>query len=564
MKLTSAQAAKFRDQTLRDTIHYARNVLNFTWANVSIRRPDGKVVGVREVGPEWGISYEVEGHQKMARALDGDSSFVMILMPRGALKSTGLTAFVAKEITRDRDLKVAYFMDTSDKAAEKLEEIKRIFETNKNIDALWGDLRGDKWTNSGFILKGRTMSGDPNASLAVGSPNSSPTGKHYDLIVLDDLVNEETMRQEGGMAKVIAFYVKIQPLLNPGGRIVIAGTRYGEEDLYGWILKNFAEDYEVVTVDCGMEIERDEADREILVGEPTFKHLNRVFLERQLKTMGVKAFCHQYLNRPVSSTRQVFHRHHFEYLPWERWMEELSVYGITDTATSTDDDACRSVFGIIGIDRRDTAYLLDIWFGRVLPGDYVRIACDMLEKWDQRVRIKKILMEVTTANQVFAPLFQRAFDDRQIRFQWENINRGGVSALAKDRRIERLHDRFDGGRFKVVDTIPTHLGDELVFRPNGVKDDNDLWQPDGELVRQFVSWPGTKSKDIPDAIADIDHIDGKNGRICSGMGVKAAKRAKSLAGRKGQRINRSRLPSGRRNGDLSANPWSQWAKRLSG
>lgn len=563
MKLTAEQASVLRGKLERDTIGFSR-FIGFNWANVGYRDENGVLKGKKVSGPEWGISYEVEGHVQMASALDSGASMILILMPRGSLKSTFLTGFAAKEGLRDRDLKIFYGMDVAEKAEGKIEEIRQIYEANKDIRALWGDVRDTPWRKGEFKLSGRQLAGDPNPTFAAGGPNKSPTGRHFDIIILDDLENEDTVKEPEQMEKVKAFYRKMQPVLNPGGRIIVCGTRYADEDLYGWLMKEFAEDFQIVTVDCGMEVEQDENGREYLVGTPTFGHLDEDFLNRQLKSMGLQWFTSQYLNRCLAATRQAFFREHFKTERWERWMEELSVYVITDTATSTDPDACQSVCGILGLDSHDTAYLLDLWFGRALPADYTRVLCDMLERWDQRVRIKKILMENIGLNQVYRPLIEAEWKRRRMRpFVWESINRGGVSALAKDRRIERLHGRFKDGRFVVVDTVPTYIGNDLVFRPNGFRDEETgIMLPDGELVRQFIRWPATQSKDIPDAIADIDHIDGKGARLCTGMGIRQAKRAKALARRRGQRVGRERLPRFAREGDLSVDPFQAFANRL--
>jgi hypothetical protein len=70
--------------------------------------------------------------------------------------------------------------------------------------------------------------------MGVGGPIIS---KHYDVIILDDIIDEENARTEEQREKMRVWYYKsLLPCLEPYGEIHILGTRYHPYDLYHELL----------------------------------------------------------------------------------------------------------------------------------------------------------------------------------------------------------------------------------------------------------------------------------------------------------------------------------------
>ncbi len=77
---------------------------------------------------------------------------------------------------------------------------------------------------------------DPTISTA--GIDTGKTGSHCDIMVFDDLITPETVNTSEQMAKITSSYRDCLPLLDPGGVIVIVGTRYAMGDLYQHIIEN--------------------------------------------------------------------------------------------------------------------------------------------------------------------------------------------------------------------------------------------------------------------------------------------------------------------------------------
>lgn len=74
-------------------------------------------------------------------------------------------------------------------------------------------------------------------AMGVGGPIIS---KHYDTIILDDIIDEENARTQEQREKMRVWYYKsLLPCLEPEGEIHILGTRYHPYDLYHTLLTSF-------------------------------------------------------------------------------------------------------------------------------------------------------------------------------------------------------------------------------------------------------------------------------------------------------------------------------------
>jgi hypothetical protein len=83
----------------------------------------------------------------------------------------------------------------------------------------------------------RTRKHLKEATVTAASPRAVTTGQHYDLIVaFDDLVTAVNYRNVELLDKLETDFYHLQPLLDPGGEVIVTGTRYSFADLYARIL----------------------------------------------------------------------------------------------------------------------------------------------------------------------------------------------------------------------------------------------------------------------------------------------------------------------------------------
>lgn len=116
-------------------------------------------------------------------------------------KSSLITcAGVIQEVLIDPELTVAIFSGTQKSARKFLHQIKREFETNPILraayaDVVWTNPKQDapRWGLDGIVL--RRASNPKEATVeAWGLIDGMPTGGHYGLLVYDDIVTLETVR----------------------------------------------------------------------------------------------------------------------------------------------------------------------------------------------------------------------------------------------------------------------------------------------------------------------------------------------------------------------------------
>lgn len=169
---------------------------------------------------------------------------------RGGGKSTCLT--VAKsvfKILKNPDVKILIASKTHQFAKDVLKEIKGHLEKNETLIEIFGPQVGKKWDTSEIIVAGRTKIQKESTVSTIGA-GGQVIGKHYDVIYVDDLVDEANSRTQYMRDQLRVFYYKtLMPTLEPGGELHVIGTRYHYGDLYGHLQRNEMETcYQVIPV----------------------------------------------------------------------------------------------------------------------------------------------------------------------------------------------------------------------------------------------------------------------------------------------------------------------------
>jgi phage terminase large subunit-like protein len=104
----------------------------------------------------------------------------------------------------------------------------------------WEDRPQDLGTTEYFSLPCYTAK-TVEHSFTVISADSKFSGLHFDVEVLDDLVNNDNFRNAGALENCFQTYLQASPLLVARGTQVICGTRYDGEDTYGRIIASATE-----------------------------------------------------------------------------------------------------------------------------------------------------------------------------------------------------------------------------------------------------------------------------------------------------------------------------------
>lgn len=507
-----------------DTGFFARRVLGLDYDEVIVRGENGRDEKRRINAPHGGIRNNGP-HLEMTQFLDThNGKHKLLLAPRGSYKSSMAVALAIRKIIQNRRFRIFYGMYTKNEAMTKVMALRDTLVDNPIIKAMWGDLRGNKWTEDGFRIKGA----DSSAQTLTVEPfgvDKPKTGGHPDMIIGDDLVTQENTRTPEKMMQVRNVIEHMIPLLNPGSIIVLVGTLYDPGDAYHWLMgPEHEQDWEVLNIDSGTEMLRDEAGNYYLRstmphGGPRFPHITIEDQARRLRGMGQQLFSSQYLNRITQGLNQPFERGHF--LPChlsDRQIACLSGYVMMDTATSTNTDSCYSVIAYGGFDDRDRFYLLDLRVGKWEPDEVVRQYVGTLQQWSTRAYHRGEMLEINAANMVYQKTFEEAARAAGIRSNIIRVSRPASDAN-KEARILGLSPRFRAGKFFVNSTVRrtyrSNAGESVLWNPEGWRDPaTGIRMPGGFLVDCFVAFPGTKERDIPDAFGDMDRLDNSGDRLC--------------------------------------------------
>jgi len=162
----------------------------------------------------------------------------LLLAPRGHGKSTVLTvAFSLYRLIENPELRILICSNTAAQAEAFLREIKRHLETNTKITDRWGDLRKRPWSDSEICI--RRSSRAKEATVTAMGVMGPVISRHYDAVILDDVVDEEAARSSLMRNRMETWYYKeLLPTLEPEGELHVIGTRYHHQDLYARLIKD--------------------------------------------------------------------------------------------------------------------------------------------------------------------------------------------------------------------------------------------------------------------------------------------------------------------------------------
>lgn len=361
-----------------------------------------------------------------------------------------------------------------DNAKSFLREIKGHFEKNEALRFLYGDQTNDdeKWTETQVVLRGRTQN-RKEPSIQVGSLDTSLTSQHYDLIVCDDLVSRVNIGTKEQMDKVKQYWKDLQSLLEPGGMIVIVGTRWHFDDLYSLILKN--QDFVRMIVGC-----YDENGLPIFPEKFTKEQLQK--LQRPSpEGIGAYDFSCLYLNNPADDSNADFKRTWFEnrFKPSDLTGKPTATFITIDNAPSTKKGSDYQGIIVNSVDEHNRWHLVHV---ERFKGNSPQL-------------INKIFELYLTYNPAIIGVEQKAFEDLIKPFLEAEAKRRKQFPYVielKDKGI-RKEDRIRGrlqGRFEL----------KTIFLQENPSDDTE------SLVDEGVRFPRGQYDDLIDALQYQDEI----------------------------------------------------------
>lgn len=186
-------------------------------------------------------AWEDSLHNDLATFLEQPIDKKLILVPRGHLKSSIVTVvWTIQQILKNPNIRILITNAVWDTARLFLREITGLLTDKSLLSEIFGQFNGpkSKFTQDEITISQRTIGTIKEATITTAGIERALTGGHYDIIIHDDLVEENNINTKEQIHKVIRFYQNSLDLVDPGGQILVVGTRWAMSDLYGWIMEN--------------------------------------------------------------------------------------------------------------------------------------------------------------------------------------------------------------------------------------------------------------------------------------------------------------------------------------
>lgn len=382
----------------------------------------------------------------------------LYLLPRGTFKSTVITiGYSLWRLARDPDLRILIDSETQSNSKNFLSEIKEQMVRNEVLRGAFPPMDSKDealWTKTEITVKTRKRARKEPSIQATGV-DITKTGMHYDLIIADDLVSNMNIGTIEMRDKVIAHYKLLLALLEPDGELIVVGTRWHDDDVYGWILEHDLEGWEVMIEKAIRD------DGSLLFPE----RLTKEFLDNQKKAMGTYLWSCQYQNSPIDEDSQVFRKAWIQYyLPGDVDYTKLNRYMAIDPAISDSKDSDYSAIVVVGVDKNNNLYVLDYLRERLTPNDLIEAIFRMRKHWTP----------IKTGIEVFA--FQKALQ-YEIRDRMRKKGEFFVleafttdTRTGKTTRIKGLQPRFENKTVYLKRDMD-EMEDELLRFPLSNRDD---------------------------------------------------------------------------------------------
>lgn len=354
----------------------------------------------------------------------------LVLLPRDHQKSAMAAYRVAWEITKNPAIRILYISATSNLAQKQLKFIQDIL-TSDIYRFYWPDMvnpdegKREKWTATEFCVdhpkRKQELVRDPTVFTA--GLTTVIVGMHCDIAVLDDVVIDDTADTEPGRNTVRTQVSYLSSVCGTDSQVWAVGTRYHPKDLYQDFLNTMIEIYneegEIIDAEALWEVfERQVETNGDGSGEFLWPRMQRydgkwfgfnreILARKKAGYYDLTKFRAQYYNNPNDVGSASIKRENFQYFDrglirrdgskWYYKGRALNIFAAVDFAYSVSREADSTAIVVVGIDKDQNIYVLDIErFKTKKISEYFDKILAMHTKWGFR----KLRAETTAAQDV--------------------------------------------------------------------------------------------------------------------------------------------------------------------
>ncbi|WP_290918341.1 hypothetical protein [Halodesulfovibrio sp.] len=432
-----------------------------------------RIMGRKDMDHDW--------HFARCREVQESPDGMLDLWAREHYKSTIITfGLTIQNILVNPEVTVGIFSHTRPIAKGFLAQIKYEFEQNEVLkrcypEILWESPKRDsqRWSVDGGIVVRRENNPKEATVEAWGLVDGQPTGKHFQILVYDDVVTRDSVSTPEMINKVTECWALSLNLGMHGGVQRYIGTRYHFNDTYKTIM-----DRKGAVPRIYAATQDGKAD-----GTPVF--LSSEELAKKRRQMGPYVFGCQMLQDPKADSVQGFKEEWVRY--WQpsepaHW-EGMNRYIVVDPAGEKKANSDYTVMLVIGLAEDGNYYLIG----------GVRDRMNLTERAACLFSLHRQYRPVAVGYERYgmqADIEHLRFEMQSRNYRFDVLELGG--SIPKKDRIGKLVPLFEQGRMYLPVRSP--------FR-----DQEGTWR---DLTKEFIAdeymaFPVSTHDDMLDCMARI-------------------------------------------------------------
>lgn len=500
-KLLRIKLPMMRELAWNDLFYFTKYILGFSEMEEQPHRELCEILMWNvDKSPSLKVKFNYQYRMLTSDIMGSQSFYKLVLLPRGSFKSSVATIGYPLWLAwHNPNLRIMIDSETFHNAKTYLSAIKDQVANNSLLRMIAVDDRQEYILEPNYKIAGgftdeqvkflkRTRLGVKEANLFCSGIDNAQTGMHPDVIIFDDIVSERNVGTSDQIEKAFRHYQFSLSLLEPGGILLVIGTRYHFDDMYGRLIED----------ETFMRIIRPAVNDDGTLYFP--ERLSQEVLDDRLAKQGVYIYNCQYMLNPLHGDNTTFRAEDIKYyIDWEvqhedaqgrkidpvYWVTYLDEYGeeqrdklikvelLSDLAISTNEDACSSVVLAYGMTESKHIFILDYEAKRMR---YNRFIEKMFEYYD-----------------TFAPIFGRAAIEK---VAYQTV----MEYLLKDEM------RRCGKFFRIFLASPKNKKKEvriMALQPLFNSGTIYMKRKHKELIRQLLEFPYGAARDIVDALAYV-------------------------------------------------------------
>lgn len=353
---------------------------------------------------------------------DPNLDHVYVQAPREHAKTTTALTYATRRLAEDHHLRVGIVSGSDELAMKFLNEVKHELESNPEIaqdyakcrrcnqyhlpevdPANWS-FRGEKWTDHELVLRDARLgengiSGKDVSLFSVGS-GSQISSRHCDVLIIDDVESAKTVKSELMRQGTREWWSReVAPVLSPGGKMIVLGTRKHYDDLYAHLIGDptiRGDDTTWKILDVAKSVWREDGSPIW----PEFWDYERLMRrKKELDSTDILAWSQEYLNEPRPSETQMFYPDRWPL--FGRTPAGLTVLQFWDLAISEKTSADWTVGWTIGVSEQMDVYLLERRRGHWDFNHTLSEIADMGAKWPlvQAIGIEQVAYQAAAVQE---------------------------------------------------------------------------------------------------------------------------------------------------------------------